>query len=151
QRLDIFNYCQLAMLAPCFGLLWVLFHAGHGVFSLVWTTLLGSACTALLSLAACWRLGFFPRGSDWGRPSWRSFRELFDYGKDLFLIAVGTQLIMASQTLIITRRLGLGASAAWYAGTRAFNFISPAIWRIADMSAPAFSEMIARGEGRGGH
>jgi len=74
------------------------------------------------------------------------FREIFDYGKDIFLVAVGNQLIMASQTMIITRQLGLGASGAWYAATRTFGLMYQAIWRIWDVSAPAISEMIVRGE-----
>ena len=146
QRMDIINYSQLVALGLGFVLLWWCFGRGQGVFSLIWATLLGSGLAALMSLTACWRLGLFPPAGAWGRPSWRYFRELFDYGKDMFLIAVGTQLIMASQTIIITSRLRLGSAAVWYAGTRAFNLLCQAIWRISDMSAPAFSEMIARSE-----
>jgi O-antigen/teichoic acid export membrane protein len=53
---------------------------------------------------------------------------------------------MASQTMIITRRLGLQAAAAWSVGTRAFTLVSQAVWRVSDVSGPAFAEMMARGE-----
>jgi len=71
---------------------------------------------------------------------------LFNYGKDIFLIAVGTQLILASQTLVITNRLGLEAAAIWYAGTRVLNLLNLALWRVCDSAGPGLSEMIARGE-----
>jgi O-antigen/teichoic acid export membrane protein len=146
QRVDIFNYSQILALALNFLLLWVFFALQKGVFSLVWAQLISSASSIAICLLACLHLRLFPAVGAWGRPSWAQFREIFDYGKDMFLVSVGTQLIMASQTLIITRRLGLEASAAWYAGTRAFNLVSQAIWRISDSSGPAFSEMLVRGE-----
>ncbi len=147
QRIDVSNYISIGVLGLNFVLLWGFFHAGQGVFSLAWATLLSSSCSGLVSWAACWRLRLLPPSGAWGRSSWGLFKEIFDYGKDLFLVAVGNQLIMASQTMIITRQLGLGASGAWYAATRTFSLVSQATWRISDVSAPAFSEMIVRAEG----
>jgi O-antigen/teichoic acid export membrane protein len=146
QRLDIISYSQMVSLALSFALLWIFFKSGHGVFSLVWASLISSFSAALICLTGCSRLKLFPAFGAWGRASWDHFKEIFDYGKDMFLVAVGTQLIMASQTLIITRHAGLGDSAAWNAGTRAFNLICQAIWRISDASGPALSEMIVRKE-----
>ena len=146
QRIDIINYSQIVTLVINFGLLWWFFHAGQGVFSLVWAALISSICGALMVLGACLALRVFPVAGAWGSPSWLLFKELFAYGKDMFLVAAGTQLIMASQTMIITRRLGLGPSGAWFAATRTFNLISQAVWRFCDVSLPAFSEMIVRGE-----
>jgi O-antigen/teichoic acid export membrane protein len=146
QRVDIVNYGQAVGLVLNYALLWVFFAGRKGVYSLVWAQLLSSVFSVLISLVACLHFRLFPAFGAWGRASWAQFREIFDYGKDMFLVAVGTQLIMASQTMIITRKLGLEASAAWYAGTRAFNLVSQAIWRISDSSGPAFSEMMVRGE-----
>jgi O-antigen/teichoic acid export membrane protein len=146
QRVDIVNYGGVVTLGLNFLLLWVFFAVHKGVFSLIWAQLISSVCGTVMCLVACLYFRLFPALGAWGRASWRQFREIFDYGKDMFLVSVGTQLIMASQTLIITRRLGLEASAGWYAGTRAFNLVSQAIWRISDSSGPAFSEMLVRGE-----
>lgn len=146
QRIDIFNYSQMLALALNFSSLWVFFRLRQGVFSLAWSTLLGSLGGGIFSLLACWQLELFPPRGAWGRPSWQRFKELFAYGKDMFLVAVGTQLILASQTMIITRRLGLEAATAWNVGTRAFNLVSQGLWRLFDVSGPAFSEMMARGE-----
>jgi O-antigen/teichoic acid export membrane protein len=143
QRIDLVNYGQLTALAVNFAALWFFLYAG---LSMAWAYLAGTAANAGLALAACWHLKLFPGPGAWGRPSWPRFHELFNYGKDLFLVSLGTQLIMASQTLIITRRLGLAVAAAWFAGTRAFTLVNQAIWRISDFSMPAFSEMMVRGE-----
>src|SRR5207245_1700025 len=120
-----------------FVLLWGFFHAGQGVFSLAWATLTSSIVASLISAACCWQLKLVPPPGAWGRASWMLFKEIFNYGKDMFLVAVGTQLIMASQTMIITRQLGLGAAGAWYAATRTFALVSQAVYRISDMSGPA--------------
>jgi O-antigen/teichoic acid export membrane protein len=146
QRYDIFNYSQTASLVLNLVLLWFFFHAGQGVFSLMWAALLSSLVVPAISYLACWRLELFPPTGAWGHASWRDFKEIFGYGKDLFLVAVGTQLIMASQTLIITRQLGLGAVTVWGIGTKTFSLVSQVIWRFFDVSGPALGEMIFREE-----
>jgi O-antigen/teichoic acid export membrane protein len=146
QRIDIYNYSQVAALGLSFGLLWFFFHAGQGVFSLVWAGLPAAFFGPAILFLACWQLKLFPPAGAWGHASWRDFKEIFLYGKDLFLVGVGNQLIMASQTMIITRQLGLEAAAAWSIGTRTFSLVSQAVWRVFDVSGPALSEMIARGE-----
>jgi len=107
---------------------------------------LSGAVSGLLSYLACRRLRLFPAQGSWGRVSWRRFRELFDFGTDMFLVAVGAQLIMASQSLIIQRMLGEGATILWGFGTKLFFLVSQIIWRISDVAGPAFSEMMVRGE-----
>jgi O-antigen/teichoic acid export membrane protein len=146
QRMDICNYSGLGGLVLNFALLWCFFYAGEGVFSLVWAALAGSLGSAVALWMACWQLKLFPAHRAWGRVSGRHFCELFGYGKDLFLVAVGAQLITASQALIITRALGLQAAALWSVGTRTFTLVSQLIWRISDFASPAFCEMIVRGE-----
>jgi O-antigen/teichoic acid export membrane protein len=146
QRMEITNYSAIAGLIVNFAVQWFLFRAGYGVFSLAWGVIGGVFINALICLAACFQFNLFPRSGTWGRVSWNYFQELFAYGKDLFLVSLGTQLIMASQTMIITRRLGLEAAAAWAVGTRAFTMVCQLIWRIIGFSMPAFSEMIVREE-----
>jgi O-antigen/teichoic acid export membrane protein len=146
QRIDVFNCVQIATLAAGFALQWILFQLGQGVFSLVWSALATGIGGGLALAIACWRFRLLPAAGCWGRGSWRYFKELLSYGKDLFLIAVGGQLINASQMMIITRMLGLKMAACWAVGTKMLNLVSFAVWRIWDASAPAFSEMMVRGE-----
>lgn len=146
QRSDISNYGQVLGQALNFILMWFFFRAGHGVFSLAWATLLTTLFSGLVCLGACRQLELFPRRGAWGRISWPCFRELFRFGQDVFLVALGTQLILASQILIIQRTLGEMATTLWGLGTKLFFLVSQVIWRIADTAGPSFSEMIVRGE-----
>jgi O-antigen/teichoic acid export membrane protein len=146
QRLDMGNYAQVFGLGLNLVLLWIFFRAGYGVFSLVWALMLGSGAAVLLTVLACWKLHLFPARGRWGRPSWQFFKELFSFGTDLFLMAVGSQLILFSQTMIITRRLGLAPAALWAVGTKTYNLLLQLIWRTTDASLPGLSEMMVRHE-----
>jgi O-antigen/teichoic acid export membrane protein len=146
QRNDLQNYSQISSLAVNFCLMWLFFRLGCGVLSLAWASLLSALYSGLFCLGAVVRLRLLPARGAWGRVSAARFRELFSYGQAIFLVALGTQMIMASQILIIQRTLGSLAATLWGLGTRAFFLLSQIIWRIADMAAPAFSEMIVRGE-----
>jgi O-antigen/teichoic acid export membrane protein len=148
QRIDLINYNEIIRLVAGYFMLWGFFHAGQGIFSLVWSQLIGAFAGVIAWWANCWWLRLFPPAGAWGRVSWDRFRELFGFGKSLFLVAVGTQLIVASQLMIITRRLGLETAALWAVGTRVFSLMSQIIWRVFDVSTPALAEMIVHGENR---
>src|SRR5207302_8919311 len=117
QRVDIINYSQILMLTVSFLAMWLFFSRFHqGVFSLIWGGALGSLAATLLIVIVCLWSRFIPSSIVRCRARWPQFLALFAYGKDIFLISVGAQLILASQTMVITNRLGLGAAAVWYAG-----------------------------------
>jgi len=146
QRMDLVNYTGTLSLVVNFAAQWLFFHFGFGVLSLAWAALCATVVVVVCQCLACETLKLFPQSGGWGRASWFSFKEIFAFGKDLFLVSVGTQLIMASQTIVITRMLGLEAAAIWSVGLRVFNLVSQVIWRISDMSGAAFAEMMVRGE-----
>jgi O-antigen/teichoic acid export membrane protein len=146
QRMDLINYSQILNLVLAFFLIWYLLHARHGVVALGWATILTTGVGNLLLWLACWRLHLFPAHGHWGGASWRQFKMIFDFAKDIFLVSLGAQLIMASQPMIVTRQLGIASATLWYAGTRVFNLLSQAIWRVSDMALPAFAEMMVRKE-----
>ncbi len=146
QRMDLANYA--GTLAPLVNLaaLWVCFYFGFGVFSIVWATLCATLANAAVQGIACEMWGFFPRRGGWGTTSWTLFKEIFNYGRDLFLISLGVQVILGSQTMIITRLLGLENATAWNVGTRTFVILREAIGRVIFSPLSAFSEMMVRGE-----
>lgn len=146
QRYDVVNYSSMVQQPVSFAILWVSLRAGHGVYSYLWPLAVSWAMDMIILGTSCLRLGLLPRRGSWGRPSWRRFRELFDFGKDAFLVSIGLQLMMASQTVIITRNLGLAMAATWAICTKAYSLIYQMLWRIADFSIPGFSEMIVRKE-----
>jgi O-antigen/teichoic acid export membrane protein len=146
QRMDLSNYAGVGGFAINFSAQWIFFHYGFGVLSLALGAITSAVFTSSFQAGACARLRLLPDAGHWGSVSRRYFLEIAGYGKDLFLVSVGTQLIMASQTIVVTRMLGLEAVAMWNVGLRVFSLLNQLIWRVADMSASAFAEMLARGE-----
>ena len=146
QRMDWVNYVGVGSLLLNFITQWFLFHLGFGVLSLVGGGLAGLVLTLAAQGLACQMLKLWPSPQGWGRVSWLHFKELFNYGRDVFLVAVGTQLIMTSQIIVITRLLGLEAAAVWAIGLRVFNLLTQIVWRVFDMSGNALAEMLARHE-----
>jgi O-antigen/teichoic acid export membrane protein len=146
QRMDISNYTGAFGLIVNLGIQWIFFHLGQGVMSLAFGALGATLFAGVSQFAACFKQGFFPARGSWGRMSWIHFKELFLFGKDLLIVSAGAQMIMASQSIVITRMLGLEAAAAWGVGTRVYHLLNQLIWRISDMSGAAFAEMMIRGE-----
>jgi O-antigen/teichoic acid export membrane protein len=149
QRQDLMNYAQLIQLAAGFTGMWLGFIAGQGVYSVIWSGTAMAIASGLVQAGFCWRLKLFPGSGEWGPVRWNLFKELFAYGKDLFLIGIGSQLIMASQTIIISRNekvLGLAMVGLWGVGTKMFSLVSQLLYRVWDFAGPGFSEMIARRE-----
>lgn len=146
QRFDIGNYTQLVCFGLAFSAQWVSFEMGLGLYSL----LVSGAVSMLVMGAASWwqtrRLRLLPAAGRWGRPNWNTFKELFFYGTDMFLVTIGVQLITASQAPVITRTLGLEAVAVWSVATKLFMLSQQLVYRLLDFATPAFSEMMVRGE-----
>ena len=146
QRYDISNYAQVIFFAFSFIIMWVLFDRGLGVFSILWAQAAGTAVAMIVNGFGCWRLRLFPQRGEWGRVSWNQFEELFTFGRDIFLFALGSQLINTSQALLLTRFLGLETAAVWSVCTRTYVMLLQMIYRIFDYSSSALAEMMVRGE-----
>jgi len=146
QRYDITNYAQALLFGVTFGVTWFGFAHGQGVFSILWAYALTAATLILVNWAGCVRLKLLPRPGEWGRLTWEQFKGVFAFGSDIFLFALGAQLITASQTVLLTRFIGLEAVAVWGVFTRVFEVLQQIVYRIFDYSSSALAEMIVRGE-----
>jgi O-antigen/teichoic acid export membrane protein len=146
QRIDVTNYSGIAQFFAGFSVLWLCFVLSFGVYSLLLGTLASWVCSVCFNAIACVKLGFWPKAGEWGRASRRQFRELFSYGTEVFLITIGTQVITSSQTLLVTRELGIEAAAVWSVMTRMFTLVSQIVWKIVGNAMPAFAEMQVRRE-----
>lgn len=146
QRYDLTNYPQALGFAVQLGVLWLGFERGAGVFSLLWSSATGTVIAAALPAWFCVRLGLLPKRGGWGPVTWARFRELFVFGRDVFLFSLGGQLVNASQVIVVSRCLGLDAAATWAVCTRVYAVLSQAVWRVLDAAGPALSEMIVRAE-----
>lgn len=146
QRYDISNFVYTAQFFLMLGILWLGFAAGWGLYSMLFASFAAVAWTTAIQALATIRLRLFPEPGCWGRARMKTFRELFAFGKDVFLLAVGWQLVSASQVVIVGRVMGLDAAATWSICTKIFTFAQQIVWRITDFSFGAFSEMFVRGE-----
>jgi O-antigen/teichoic acid export membrane protein len=146
QRIDVCNYSAMTQLAVGFPVLWIGFLLGFGIFSLLAGAAAGWVCGVGINALACFKLGFWPKAGEWGRASREQFRELFNYGADIFLISIGTQLIVSSQTVLVARQLGVEAAALWSVMTKVFTLVSQIVWKIIGSAMPAFAEMQVRRE-----
>lgn len=146
QRYDVSNFSQASQLLIALGVLWAGFALGLGLYSMVLSGAASWLWSTIYQGLAGFRAGLFPRKGCWGRPQMAIFKELFSFGKDVFLMTLGWQLTSASQVIIVSRFLGLDAAATWSVCTKIATMAQQFVWRIFDFSSGAFSEMFVRGE-----
>jgi O-antigen/teichoic acid export membrane protein len=127
-------------------LLAIILAAGGGLKGLVWQFLSSTAVGITLPILACYRLRLLPSKGCWGKPSIKRFRELFGFGKDIFLVNVGNQVLEASQLIIVTRTMGLTAAAIWSVSTKLFTLVYQLVTKIEGTAIVFFAEMMVRGE-----
>jgi len=146
QRMDVVIWQGVILLIASLGLLVFFLFRGCGIYSFVYANAIAAAIAPLYLLWHCRRLGFLPRVGEWGNVSWRQFKEVFLYGKDIFLMNIGAQLITASQTIIVFRTLGSEAAAAWSIGTKIFMLVRQVMFQPYSAAAAGLCEMLARNE-----
>jgi O-antigen/teichoic acid export membrane protein len=146
QRIDLPNWQSMANMMLSLGLLVLFLFKGCGIFSFVYANAITALAAPLYLFWNCWRLGFWPRAGEWGKVSWAQFKEVFLYGKDVFLMNLGAQLIVASQTIIVSRTLGLETAAVWAIGTKVFLLVRQLMFQPYVAASPGLCEMVARGE-----
>jgi len=146
QRFDVVNYSGAVSLVVNCAIMWWGFAHGLRVFSMLWGQAGSVMAVLILNWMGCYRLKLFPRRGEWGRPTWVRFSELFTFGRDYFLFALGSQFVNASQAVLLTRLIGLDAAAIWSVCTRAYILLVQVIGRIFDFSTSALAEMMVRSE-----
>ena len=146
QRMDLQAYNDIMNLLVSLGLLVGFLIQGLGIFSFVYANAITACFSPFYLVWNCRRLGFLPRAGEWGRASWKTFTGMFNYGKDVFLMNLGYQLQMASQTIVVSRSFGLEQAAVWSVGSKMFNLVLPLMCRPYGAALPGMYEMITRGE-----
>ena len=146
QRIDlIWAFTALNSLISLI-IIWPLLAAGYGLFALPWSFLAPVVSTIALSWFSCYKLRLLPHNLGFSDVKLHQFRELFKLGTDFFLVNVSNQLLEASQLLIISRTMGLGAAAVWSVSTKLFTLLFQLIAKLENTAVVFFSEMMARGE-----
>jgi len=146
KRLDLVHAFNAGSMIFALSVLVVVLSLGGRLSDLVWLFIAQAAAAIVPPLVACHKLGLMPRAGRWGRPSSARFREVFGFGKDIFLINVGNVVLEASQLIIVTRTMGLTAAAVWSVSTKLFGLVYQLVTKIAGTAIVFFAEMMVRGE-----
>jgi O-antigen/teichoic acid export membrane protein len=146
QRMDILIWQGMFTLVASLGLLLLFLVKGCGIYSFVYANAIAALIAPVYLFWHCRRLGFLPYAGEWGKVTWETFKELFLYGKDVFLINLGAQLITASQVIIVFRTLGSEAAAAWLVGTKIFMLMRQIMFQPFSAASAGLCEMLARNE-----
>jgi O-antigen/teichoic acid export membrane protein len=146
QRIDlVWAFVALNPIISIF-ILWPLMASDYGLSAILWSLFPPIIITSALSWIACRRLGLFPRAISLADVRLQKARELFSLGADFFLVNVGTQLLEASQLMIVSRTMGLTAAATWSVSTKLFALLYQLTAKIENTAVVFFSEMMVRGE-----
>jgi O-antigen/teichoic acid export membrane protein len=146
QRLEIVNLCGSAGLLLSLPLMWLGLHLGWGIYSLPLANIPSTLLGAIVRNRTCRVNGYYPNYKKWFKPHWSTFKEIFSYGKDVLGVTLGSQLINASQIMIISRVLGLDAAATYSIGTKVATMGQQLFHKVVESAAPGLTEMFVRGE-----
>lgn len=146
KRLDLIHAITGGNMLFGLAVLSVILASGGGLSKLIWLFLAQTAFGVLLPALACINLGLLPKAGHWGRPTVERFGEIFDFGKDIFLVNVGSRVLEASQLIIVTRTMGLAAAATWSVSTKLFGLVYQLVATIEGTAIVFFAEMMVRGE-----
>lgn len=146
QRMDVTYGLGSLTLLTSFAALWSGFHLGWGIYSFALAGIPAAILTPIITFLICWKSGFYPSPGHWGRPNLLHFRKIFSFGQDVVWVAMGSQLVNASQIMILSRVLGLNAAATFAIGTKLLTMSQQLTGRIIESAAPGLTEMFVRGD-----
>jgi O-antigen/teichoic acid export membrane protein len=146
QRMDVSYGLGSLTLLTSFAALWGGFHLGWGIYSFAVAGIPAAFICPAITLWVCWKSGFYPTDRNWGRPHWSLFRKVFSLGHDVVWVSLGSQLVNASQIMILSRFAGLNVAATFAIGTKLFAMGQQLTGRIIESSAPGLTEMFVRGD-----
>lgn len=146
QRLDAINYGFAISSLSFLGFLWLGFSKGLGVVAFPLAQLPATITIPFVYFWMCKRNGYYPKTGSWGRPHIFIFKEILQYGKDVFLIQIGHQLVNASHIIIVSRFIGLGAAATYAIATKTHSLCRMLLLNPVSSAAPALAEIYVRGD-----
>lgn len=148
QRSDVVNGCSSIGLFITLALLWLAFKSGWGVLSFAIAQIPSAIGTLLVYTWVCHRNRYYPSKGNWGKPTFSIFKRIFHFGKDNLLITMGSQLVNASQIMIISRVIGLDAAATFSVATKFYSMAMQLVNAPVSAAAPGLAELHVRGENK---
>jgi len=146
QRSDIYNFSSSMCMVTGFASLWLGFHLGWQIYSLILSSIISYLTGVVITYFACRRLKLYPSRQNRGHFDRSLFRELSHFGSGLFLMNIGTQLASASQVIVVSRLLGVEMATVWSISTRVIGIANQCVSRVFECSSGGLAEMFVRGE-----
>lgn len=120
-----------------------LLFAGGGLVGLVVANVASEAVTNVIS-GWYFRHLYPDRKPAWGIPDRGLFREMLQFGLQIFLINVSTRLVLYTDNLVVGYLYGAAATSIYYAtqmpAAVGYNLVN----RLSDSAGPAINELYAR-------
>lgn len=145
QRMDVVNFSTAASLILALATIWIGLMAGWGIYSLAAAGLPGILTTAWISFTVCKRNRYYPAARDGLLFSWQHFNSCLGFGKDVFVVGLGTQLVNACQVMVVSRCLGLEAAATYSVATKFFYLAQQICSKIVQSSVSGLTEIFVQG------
>lgn len=146
QRNDILNSLSTLSILVNLSLLWFGFINNWGVFSFAIAQIPMLIVNPVFTAWICYRNCYYPSSNHWGQISLSVFTRVFHYGKDVLMINLGSQLINASQIMIISRSISLEAAATFAVSTKIYTLGMQLIANPISVAGPGLTELYVRGE-----
>jgi len=146
QRTDITHWATSANLLTSLTTMAGGFLMGWGIYSFLLGSALGSLWSWLFPWVCCHRLHLFPGGPARGTFQSALFFRMIRFGRDVFMMQLGSLLCTASSVILVTKFLGLDAAAVYAVATKALTLGQQLIGRILESAAPGLTELFVRGE-----
>jgi hypothetical protein len=147
NRIDFSYLMGSFTLISGFAALWLGFHFGWGIYSFAISGLPAALLCPAMTFYFCRRNGFYPSAkSGWQAPALPDILRVFAFGKDAALMTLGSQMVNATQIMIISRFVGLDAAAIFSIGTKLYSLGQQLVARVVGTAAPALTELFVRGE-----
>jgi len=146
QRSDIVNICTflavvISIPVLCFG-----FKLGWGIYSFLVCQLPLVICAPAVYIYCCLRNSYYPKKGCWGRPTISEFKKIFNFGKDNFIISLGSRMVNASQLMIISRIVGLDAAATFAIGTKIYAMAMLLVANPISVASAGLTEIYVSGD-----
>lgn len=146
HRNDVINNLSTIGLLTNLFLLWLGFINQWGTLSFVIAQIPGLVLHPVLSAWVCYRKHYYPSKGHWGKISLAILKQNFSFGKDLLMINLGSQLINATQVMIIARCISLEAAATFAVSTKIYTMSMMLIANPVSVAGSGLTELYVRGE-----
>ena len=146
HRNDVINNLSTIGLLMNISLLWFGFKNNWGVLSFAIAQIPMLVVSPIVCAWICHQNRYYPSAGHWGKIRLSIFRQNFSFGKDMLMINLGSQLINASQIMIISRCISLEAAATFAVSTKIYTMSMMLIANPISVAGSGLTELYVLGE-----